>query len=430
MRKILQKILYILAKLILARYKPKIIGITGSVGKTSTKEAIFTVLKSKYTVRTNIKNYNNEIGLPLTIINSTAAGKNIFKWFYIFSKALVVLIYWPYPEILILEMGADKPGDIKYLVNLAPCFVGVLTAIGKNPAHLEFYKNIDQLIKEKANIITHLNKDNWAVINIDDENLINLQEKTVAQIITVGISDQALIKVEDINYTSNLEEDFKNNVAGLNFKINYQGNIVPFKLKNCLGTPQAYAALNAIACGIIFKMNLVEIAQALKNYLPPLGRLNILEGIKDTIILDDSYNSSPTACQQALELLSTINVSGRKIACLSNMEELGEESSKVHRQIGRIIANLNIDVLFTVGDKAAEIAEAATEKSMNKENVHIYEDADLAKKAIEQEMHRGDVILIKGSQKWRMEKVVKEIMLHPELAEKLLVRQDRLWQNK
>lgn len=429
MKKILEKILYILAKAILIRYKPKVIGITGSVGKTSCKEAIYTVLKKQYKsrVRRNLRNYNNEIGVPLTIIGSTAGGKNIFKWFYIFGKAILMLFIWRYPKILILEMGADRPGDIKYLTKLAPCYIGILTAIGTEPSHLENFKNVNQLVREKSNIVTHLKEDNFAVINIDDKQLKPLLEKIKAEVMTIGETDKAALQVSDISYSLDLENALEEDMAGLSFKVNYEGNSVPFKIANVLGTPQAYAALNAVAAGLILKMNLVDISEALKDHQSPKGRMNLLKGIKETVIIDDTYNSSPLSSQRAFEVLNQAQVTGRKIVCLGNMEELGEVSKRAHRNLGRLLVELDIDILFAVGDKAKDIAEAAQEKGLAAENIFIFEDADKARKPVQNEIHRGDVILIKGSQDARMEKITKEIMAEPLLAKKLLIRQDRSW---
>ncbi|MFA6027979.1 MAG: UDP-N-acetylmuramoyl-tripeptide--D-alanyl-D-alanine ligase [Patescibacteria group bacterium] len=427
MKKALEIILYYLAKIILWRYKPQIIGVTGSVGKTSTKEAIYAVLKEKFKVRRNIKNYNNEIGVPLTIIGAKAGGRNIFLWLAVFFKALVVAIYWPYPKVIVLEMGADKPGDIKYLIKLAPCHIGIITAVGENPVHLEFFKNVEHLIREKANIITHLKSNDFAVINTDDASLKLLVEKTKASLYTIGQNEKALIRVSDINYTLDLERAMAEESAGISFKVNYQGHTVPFKIMNALGEPQVYAALCAIACGLILKMNLVEISAALKNYKPPKGRMNLLKGIKDTIIIDDSYNSSPLACEKALEVLSKVQVTGRKIACLGNMEELGDNSKKAHRELGRFIAESGVDILITVGDKALNMAEAAKEKNMTAGTVLSYTTSNEASRPVQDEIHRGDIILIKGSQSARMEIITKEIMANPELAEDLLVRQEKSW---
>ena len=158
-----------LAKLILKKYQPKIVGVTGSVGKTSTKEAIFTVLSSKFRVRKNIKNYNNELGVPLSIIGRKSGYKNPFAWLGIFFEAFGLIIFRQksYPDILVLEMGADKPGDIKYLTDIAPCQVGVFT--GVSHVHTEFFKTLKKIAQEKRIIITQLNSAGFAILNFDNE---------------------------------------------------------------------------------------------------------------------------------------------------------------------------------------------------------------------------------------------------------------------
>jgi len=156
MKKILFKMLKILATKILKKYRPLVIGITGSVGKTSTKEAIYALLRGHFKVRRNIKNYNNEIGVPLTIIGVETGNKNIFKWISIFFKALELIIVKDkeYPEMLVLEMGADKQGDIKYLVTLVPCDISVVTAISR--VHYEFFKSLESIIEEKGEIVKQI----------------------------------------------------------------------------------------------------------------------------------------------------------------------------------------------------------------------------------------------------------------------------------
>lgn len=425
MKQLLQKILYNLSRGVLKRQKPKVVGITGTVGKTSTKDAVFTVLKKDFKVRTNIKNYNNEIGVPLTIIGCTSGNKNPFKWLYIFIKAISLSILpWPYPKILILEMGADKPGDIEYLTKLAPCYVGVVTAIGdKAPVHVEFFKNASQLVKEKMKIVKHIDKNGFAVLNGDDKRIMEGATNIKAQPVTFGH------KEEDNIYIS--EEKIKYDVdGGINFKVVHKGNTVPFQLKNVLGIPQVYSAGAAIAIGLIFEMNLVEISQALKEYVPPKGRMNLIPGIKYSYLIDDSYNSSPEASEIALKFLSKAKVEGRKFACLGSMEELGEHTAKAHQDIGKLVYDLGINYLVTVGDKAENIAKAAKKAGMQDKNIFIYKTSDKAGLKLQELVHENDLILIKGSQSARTEKVTKELMADPLHAKDLLVRQDKTWEDR
>lgn len=435
MKKKLESLLYLLSKAILQRYKPEIIGITGSVGKTSAKEAIFTVLSAKYStkeVRRNIKNYNNEIGVPLTIIGAETGNRNIFKWFFIFLKALWMIVGWvKYPKILVLEMGADKPGDLKYLTELAPCKVGVVTVIGeKSPVHIEFFKDKAQLVKEKMRVLNHLDNEGWAIVNIDDPEVKKASSKIKAQTLTIGVAQEADLYAAEVQMTEHLAQLFDDRPTGLTFKIIHQGNTVPFFLPQVLGLPQVYAALIAAAVGICFEMNLVEISEALKDYQPPKGRLNVIPGIKQTAIIDDSYNSSPIAVKEALSVMSRVKSDAHKIACLGDMAELGVHTEKEHQEIGQLINDLNLDYLFTVGESARMIANAAQAAGMDKDHVFEFQNAEEAGKFTQERMQKGDIVLVKGSQSVRMEKIVKEIMAEPKKAEDLLVRQGKIWENR
>ncbi|HDZ85746.1 MAG TPA: hypothetical protein ENH35_04360, partial [Candidatus Moranbacteria bacterium] len=147
----LEAMLRWMSTVVIKKYRPDIVGISGSVGKTSTKEAVFTVLSSKFRVRKNLKNYNNEIGIPLTIIGAETGGRSILKWLVVFLKWLgIIILPYKYPEILVLEMGVDHPGDMKYLTSFIPIKVGILTNI--SPSHLEFFRDIDHIAGEKGKL--------------------------------------------------------------------------------------------------------------------------------------------------------------------------------------------------------------------------------------------------------------------------------------
>lgn len=420
MLKFLQKILYLLAKIILLLYKPEVIGITGSVGKTSTKDAIHTVLSYRFLTRKSLKSYNNQIGVPLTIIGAETPGTNIGKWLFIFSKALKLIFFGEknYPGILILEMGADRPGDIKYLTKLAPCKVGVITAIGEDsPVHIEFFKDIDELVREKRVLVTQLKKNAYAILNADDQNVLKMKEKTKAMVKTVGFNAKAEIYASDVI----LEE----NLTGLSYKVHFAGNVVPIFLQGCLGIGQVYASLFAVACGLIYGLNLVEISEALKKYNPPPGRMNLVPGIKNTLIIDDSYNSSPVACREALQVLKE-GKARRKLACLGDMAELGIYTAKEHQAIGQLVAESNVAELYVVGEKGKLIGQEA-KKTMGEGRIFSFNTAEEAGRFIQDRLQSGDLLLVKGSQCVRLEKVVKELMAEPQRAKELLVRQEDSW---
>ncbi|MCG2692872.1 UDP-N-acetylmuramoyl-tripeptide--D-alanyl-D-alanine ligase [Candidatus Parcubacteria bacterium] len=421
MKNIIQTILKILARLVLLRYRPDIIGITGSVGKSSTKEAVFVVLKHQFNVRRNEKNYNNELGLPLAIIGKESPNKSVFGWLGVFLKALSLILIGSrkYPKILVLEMGADKPGDIGYLLKIIPkklLRIGIVTAIGAS--HLEFFKGIDNVLKEKKQLLSGVRDDGWAIINQDDERSGQLKERINSKILTYGLDEKADARA--------IEKRFSED-KGINFKLMYKGSFVPIHLSDALGEHQIYAALAGAAVGISYHLNLVAISESLKNYKSLPGRMKRIPGIKQTTIIDDSYNSSPSACKRALETLARLASRGRKFAVLGDMLELGGYTEEAHREIGRLVAKLGIDQLITIGEAAKDIATSALRAGMDKQDIFKFSASEEAGKFIQERLEHGDLILIKGSQGMRLEKITKEIMAEPLKAKKLLVRQSEQW---
>jgi UDP-N-acetylmuramoyl-tripeptide--D-alanyl-D-alanine ligase len=435
MRSILQFILKILAKLVLWRYQPVIIGVTGSVGKTSAKEAIYRVLKKRFRVRRNMRNYNNEIGVPLTILGIETAGRSLIAWLVNFLKVVLVIIWQKeYPEILVLEMGVDRPGDMKYLVDFVPVRIGVMTAIGEFPSHLEFFPEKGKLVEEKALLVkslpqskeTHgrqtgvedMFQNGLAVLNYDDLSVRMIGDELPQgiKIINYGFGEGADLKISNFQLVMT---DLKKKDFGVCFKLEYQGNVVPVKLNRALGKQQVYAAAAAAAVGLYFGLNLVEVSAALRKYRSLAGRTKLLEGIKNTWIIDDSYNASPLATIAALEILEQFP--GRKIAVLGDMLELGKDTEAAHRQVGRKAASV-VDLLLAVGQRAVFIADEARKQGFAKDKIFKFSQAEEAGLPLQEKIEEGDTILIKGSRSMHMEKVVKEIMAHPERADRLLVK--------
>lgn len=412
-------ILKTFSRLILWRYKPVIIGVTGNIGKTSTKEAIFTVLSSGFKVRRSIKNYNNEIGVPLTIIGHGSAGKSIFGWLKIFIQAAFLFLFKTkkYPQILILEMGADRPGDIRYLTKFVHCQVGVVTTVGQIPVHLEFFKSPEHLAKEKSALVSSLGGNGIAVLNYDESLVIEMAKKTKAKVISFGFNEGADVRVSDISYQFPVPKIF--------FKINYQGSTVPFCLKDAIGAYQIMPVLVATAVGLAFEINLVKISELIKKYQVLPGRMRLLAGIKNTLLIDDSYNASPAATLAALQTLNLLQAK-RKIAVLGDMLELGRQTEKAHRLVGQEVAK-TADLFFAVGQRMAFAAEEAKKQGMDEEKIFYFNSSQKAKKALQQALQPNDVVLIKGSQSMRMERITEEIMAEPQRAKELLVRQGREW---
>lgn len=423
LKKLLQKILFILAKSILKKYNPKVVGITGSIGKSSAKEAVFAVLKNKFRTRENIKNYNNEIGLPLTIIGELSPGHSLGGWFKLFLRAvkLVIIEDKSYPEILVLEMGVDRIGDMKYLTELAPTDIGIVTNVG--PVHLEYFKTQEKIAKEKSILVSKLKPGGWGVLNIDSSKVAEMKNVVRGRFLTYGMSREAQVRALEINLS--YRDDA---VIGTSFKLQYNGAVVPVLLSGVLAEHLVNAALAAACVGIILEMNLIDISEALKDYKVPTGRMNLLEGIKGSKIIDDSYNASPESTVAAVNVLGEIKVNGKKIAVLGDMLELGDYEAKGHQEVGQAIIENKINELVVVGQRAKIIARTAGDAGMK--NIKNFDTSIEAGEYLLTAIKEGDLILVKGSQGMRMERVSKILLADPSRAKELLVRQDNDWLDK
>ena len=424
MKKTLEKILAFLAQAIVNKYKPKIVGITGSMGKTSAKEAVFAVLKTKFNARENIKNYNNEIGVPLTIIGAETGGKSPLGWLKVFGRALGLIFGQDknYPEILVLEMGADKPGDIGYLTEHFPCDIGVVTKVG--PAHLEAFKTVENIAKEKQKIVTHLGKEGIAILSYDDPLVREMHKRVKAKVVFFGQVEAANVRSIEL-----IQQGRDMDLSGIKFKIAYQGSAVPVYLPGVVGAHQINSALIAAAVGLSLNMNLIEVSEGLRDYKTQKGRMNLIAGKNSTLIIDDTYNSSPRAAAAALDALADLNVGGaeRKVVILGDMLELGDFTEQAHIDLGQKAAATGVKLLVCVGAFSDMIARGAIENGLHE--IVKFVDSREAMKKVGELIKENDLILVKGSQGARMERVVFALMKEPEKARELLVRQDNEWKN-
>lgn len=403
--KILKWTLRLLARWTLRKYQPGVIGVTGSVGKTSTKEAIQCVLRNIRHVRASCGNFNNELGLPLTILGDYPKIGGWLFWCRVIGAAILRLIFRiKYPEILILEYAADKPGDIKYLLDIAKPQIAAVTAIGDIPVHVEFYSGPDAVAREKLRLIEALPATGFAVLNYDDEAVLGMKDKTRAHTMTFGFGDGAEVRI------TNFENRTENGrPAGLSFKLEYSGSFVPVRLEDCFGKAQAYAAAAAAAVGLVFGMNLVRISEALSYYQSPPRRQKIIPGVKGTYIIDDSYNASPLSMHAALETVKSLKIGeGRKIGVLGDMLEIGKYTLEAHEEIGHLAAKV-FDILVTIGPRAKFIADAANKTGLGKKYIFSFDTADEAKLKVQEIIKKGDLILVKASRAIALDKIVEEI---------------------
>src|SRR3989344_315193 len=418
MREFLENILLKQARKIIKKHKPVIIAVTGSFGKTATKDAIFTVLDDKSTVRQSIKNYNNELGVPLTIIGEEAPGSSLMNWLSLLLAGRRALSDENYPKTLILEMAADRPGDLQKLADVAPPKISIVTAVG--PVHLEYFLTEENIAKEKATLVKILPPDGAAILNGDDEKVSKMRELTKAKVMTYGFGEGVDIRGADIQR--------KPEGVGFSFKIHYDGKVIPSETDHLLAEYQLYSLLAAFAVAIVIGKSPLDAVKRLAEFMPPPGRLKVLPGIKNTVIIDDTYNASPVAVRGAITVLKQAYPKARTWAVLGDMMELGGDSQIMHEEIGKHVFKTGVDYFATVGERSKDSARAARQAGMNGDKIFRFEKPEDAGKFLEDEIIPGDILLVKGSQGARMEKIVKELMANPLDAPMLLVRQGKGWE--
>ena len=269
----------------------------------------------------------------------------------------------------------------------------------------------------------HLGREGRLILNGDDERTAAIHNEFRDRALTFGFGGHNDF---DASHDEILYEDKK--PIGMQFEAHRAGSSVPISLHGVLGRPAIYAALAGLAVAEVLDIEPSRAADALKKWVPPPGRMRILDGIKGAIIIDDTYNSSPVAALSALETLINIPRVKKRIAVLGDMLELGRYSSDEHKKLGKCVAEYATQ-LVTVGFRARAIAEAAMDAGMSEKKIRQYEqnEARRAGKELESDMDDGAVVLIKGSQSMRMERTVKEVMAEPECADELLVRQEEEW---
>lgn len=345
----------------------RVVGITGSVGKTTTKELTHTVLSQRFSTLKSPGNRNNEIGLPLTLLELR-----------------------PNHQRAVLEMGMYATGEISLLCELAQPFIGVVTMIG--PVHLERVGSMAGIVKAKQELVEALPPDGFAILNRDDERVMSMVEHTQAHIFTYGLHENADLWATDIHSMG---------MEGVRFTLTCGREALKVKVP-LLGRHNVHTALRAAAVGLVEGLGWDEIVAGLTEMTPQL-RLVAVPGPKGSLIIDDTYNSSPDSALAALNLLQELD--GRKVAVLGDMLELGQVEEASHRLVGRRVADV-AQVLVAFGRRGRWIAEEALSVGMSPLRVHLVEDVETAVSLLHDLIQTKDNILIKGSLGMGMNRIV------------------------
>ncbi len=424
LRSIVVAILTWEAKLVLKKYQPKIVAVTGSVGKTSTKDAIYTLLASRSFVRKSEKSFNSELGVPLTIMGLPTAWSSMVGWLENIAEGLhLLLTHTEYPQWLVLEVGADRPGDIKRLAWLKPQIV-VFTRFPDIPVHVEYFESPEQVVAEKRSLKDALRPGGMLIVNHDDP---KMREETVSEgqrLLSYGFEDGAA--VQGTEYAIEYEEG---RPVGASCTVHFQNTTERLVLRGALGRHYLYPLLAAVAVGLSEGMAFDKAVGSLAAHMPPPGRMRLLEGQNHSTIIDDTYNASPVAVDAGLDTVMAVATRGRKIVVLGDMLELGEFSVDEHRKIGTKVASI-ANVLITVGVRMLAAAEAAQLVKGGLARIDALKESTEAGALLREIVQEGDVVFVKGSQSTRMERAIEPILLDPASAVNVLVRQDEEWKKR
>lgn len=361
--------------------------------------------------------------MPLTIIGAKNPWNDAAAWIGVLGEALA-LIFLPnhYPRILVLEVGADRPGDLKRILHIATPDAVVVTRLPEVPVHVEAYASPDAVREEEFAPAYALMPEAPLILSADDPYAKHLASRLAARITTYGFAKEADVRLE--NGTLRTDEQ---GPRGMNAKVVVGKNTYELSANGALGRQQLYAPAAALAVSLALGLSTKQALKGLEGYVPPPGRARLLSGIHDAVLIDDTYNSSPAAVEEALGSLSLVK-GKRRVAVLGDMLELGRYSSQEHARIGTLAAH-HADMVVGVGMRATAIMEAARQAGKGERDALHFNTSYEAAEGLKELLRPGDVVLIKGSQGVRMERIVKEILKDPTDAH-LLVRQDPEWLKK
>jgi UDP-N-acetylmuramoyl-tripeptide--D-alanyl-D-alanine ligase len=352
------------------RFHPLAVGITGSIAKTSTKEAVAGVLGTRFRTLSSQGNENNEIGLPLTVLR-----------------------LGPEHEALVLEMGMYVAGEIADLVRIGSPRIGVVTSV--QPVHLSRIGTLEAIEAEKGRLVEGLPADGTAILNADDPRVRRMASRTAGRVVEYGFAEHADVGAERVESAGE---------AGMRFVLRTAGGRLDMAIPT-LGRHAVHNALAAAAVGLVAGLTLEEIAVGLAT-TPGAPHRGELIRLGDVTVIDDSYNAAPASMFAALDLLA--GLPGRRVAILGEMLELGDRGAAAHRAVGRAAARV-ADLLVVVGAGASGIAQGAREGGLEPERILQADDRDAARDILRPRLVRGDVVLVKASRGIALDRLIDDL---------------------
>ena len=380
------------ARVILHKYNIPVIAVTGSSGKTVTKEAIAAVLNTRFSAFKNYASYSGPYGLPIALGRLDAGY-----------------------DLAVLELAADALGQMRTQVELTHPHIGVVTTI--NRAHIETLGSLEAIAREKSALITALPADGVAVLNRDDARVWAMRTHTQARTISLGFDPRADYVACDVVYTK----------SGMQFTLRHQQNETRLTLPLC-GRHHIYAALAAVAVGQIFGIPLETAAHALQTLEPTPGRLRPLAGIRGAHLLDDSYDAGADCTLAALDALHDHYPHHRRIVVLGGIRQLGHHQTAVYREVGQQAAQI-ADTLVLKGEAAETLRASALEAGMPESHMFITYTNEEVIRYLSEKIDAQCSVLIKGARQERMEEIVRGLLASPEHAPSMLVRQEKAFRS-
>jgi UDP-N-acetylmuramoyl-tripeptide--D-alanyl-D-alanine ligase len=358
------------------KFGTPVVAVTGSNGKTTTKDMISACLETRFPILKTKGNLNNLIGLPLTLLNLTEKEK-----------------------VLVLEMGMNVPGEIRRLTEIAEPDVGLITNI--QMVHLEGMGSLEKLKEEKGDLFRKMRQDGTIVVNQDDSRVLDLSNEFSGRKITFGVEGPADVMAK----TTSLQ-----GAKGTSFTLVSEGRETEVTLP-LLGRHFVPSALSAIAVATLFGIELEKAKEALEHFQPSPMRMEVWPLGGGRTVINDAYNANPRSMEVALETLAELKGKGRAIAVLGDMLELGAFSESAHRQLGQKIKKLSIDFLIAMGEEAPVVVESAVRYGLERERAKVAESHSEAISILETWLQEGDWILVKGSRRMAMEKIAEGLSL-------------------
>lgn len=352
----------------------RVIGITGANGKTTTKDLAAAVLATRFRTHASPASFNNEIGLPLTLLGAVEDA-----------------------EVVVAEMGARRAGDVTLLCEVARPHVVVVTNVGV--AHMEIFGSWEEIVAASAEPVEALGGDGVAILNADDAVVRGYAERAPARVLTFGLSADAHVRADEVAL---------DDAGRASFALATGDEREPVELA-VPGEHMVPNALAAAACGIAMGMSAAECAAALKGARISAWRMETLTTTGDVVIVNDAYNANPESMAAALKTARWMARRGRLIAVLGHMAELGPIAFEEHEKVGELVVRVGVDRLVTVGEEAEAIARAAIREGALPEDVVTCADPEAAVADLRSHAHAGDVVLVKGSRVVGLERVAEAL---------------------